>query len=528
MASSSSRKSNSSASNGKPTFRRSTGAAPRPRAASPSGAPRGRSTAPATPAARKPAARTYAAPTKKTALLQTSSARAAHPGAPRSRTGAGRQLPARAGQAPSRAAAPLRPAASRAKAVPRLSAQPARTAARPTAQPATGPKRPASPRRKAAPSPKPSRAHIGSASASRSLADRLGIGRRAQSAPRPEKAPASTAAAPRESRPSGRAGLARVIVVLALALVVVLGAGAAVVVNSGLFAVTDVVVNGSDHIPQQTAEQLVAIPEGATLFNVSDEEVASALLQNPWVTGVDIERRFPHTIVVTPREREVAAVAYIVADDVAWAIGTDDTWIAPLSLSSAASSDSPTGDGASADDGATADGVSTDDAGSTDASSNDGASADASGSSDGSDSADASADGVPATGAGASGSGSSSNLDAALKVASDNGAVLFTDVGTDVEPASGQKVDSEVVLAGLEYVRGFSDGFLAQIKDISLTSVESISANLVSGVEVSLGSPSDISRKEQVVLQLLEQQSGVTYINVRTPDAYSFRSADVS
>ena len=92
---------------------------------------------------------------------------------------------------------------------------------------------------------------------------------------------------------------------LALALVVVLGAGAAVVVNSGLFAVTDVVVNGSDHIPQQTAEQLVAIPEGATLFNVSDEEVASALLKNPWVTGVDLERRFPHTIVVTPREREV-------------------------------------------------------------------------------------------------------------------------------------------------------------------------------------------------------------------------------
>lgn len=518
MASSSSRKSNSSASNGKPTFRRSTGAAPRPRAASPSGAPRGRSAAPAAPAARKPAARTYAAPTKKTALLQTSSARAARPGAPRSRTGAGRQLPARAGQAPSRAAAPLRPAASRAKAVPRLSAQPARTAARPTAQTATGPKRPASPRRKAAPSPKASRARIGSASASRSLADRLGIGRRARFAQRPEKAPASTAAAPRESRPSGRAGLARVIVVLALALVVVLGAGAAVVVNSGLFAVTDVVVNGSDHIPQQTAEQLVDIPEGATLFNVSDEEVASALLQNPWVTGVDIERRFPHTIVVTPREREVAAVAYIVADDVAWAIGADDTWIAPLSLSPAASSDSPTGDGASADDGATADGASTDDAGSTDAS----------GSSDGSDSADASADGVPATGAGASGSGSSSNLDAALKVASDNGAVLFTDVGTDVEPASGQKVDSEVVLAGLEYVRGFSDGFLAQIKDISLTSVESISANLVSGVEVSLGSPSDISRKEQVVLQLLEQQSGVTYINVRTPDAYSFRSADVS
>ena len=103
--------------------------------------------------------------------------------------------------------------------------------------------------------------------------------------------------------------------------------------------------------------------------------------------------------------------------------------------------------------------------------------------------------------------------------------MLFTDIASDVEPVSGQEVTSEVILAGLEYARGFSSEFIAQIKEISLTSVEAISADLDSGVEVSLGAPEDIALKERVVTRLLEQEQGVTYINVRTPDNYSFRSA---
>ena len=36
---------------------------------------------------------------------------------------------------------------------------------------------------------------------------------------------------------------------------------------------------------------------------------------------------------ITPTERKVIAIAYISSDDLAWAIGDDDTWIAPLSTS---------------------------------------------------------------------------------------------------------------------------------------------------------------------------------------------------
>ena len=74
-------------------------------------------------------------------------------------------------------------------------------------------------------------------------------------------------------------------------------------------------------------------------------------------------------------------------------------------------------------------------------------------------------------------------------------------------------------------MRGFSGEFLAQIKDISIPSVEAISANLDNGVEVSLGDSDDIAKKERVVTKLLSQVEGVTYINVRSPGNYTFRNA---
>ena len=120
------------------------------------------------------------------------------------------------------------------------------------------------------------------------------------------------------------------------------------------------------------------------------------------------------------------------------------------------------------------------------------------------------------------------DVDPIIALARASNAVLLTDVGTDVDPSSGKEVTSEVVLAGLAYAMGFSPEFRAQIKDISIPSVEAISANLENGVEVSLGKPEDIQQKEQVVKRLLEQEQGVTYINVRVADAYSFRSVPVS
>lgn len=249
-----------------------------------------------------------------------------------------------------------------------------------------------------------------------------------------------------------------------------------VVANSSLFAATDVTVNGSAHVSQQTAEQLLKIPDGTTLLNVNESQLADSLSENPWVSGVDIKREFPHKLVITPRERAVKAIVYITADDVAWGVGEDGTWIAPLSLSIATDADGKPVE--PAEDGSLPEGAQ-----------------------------------------------QLSGTDAAHAVAKRDGALLLTDAPSDVSPQSGEPVDSDVVQAGLEYAKGFTSEFLAQIKDLSIPSVEAISANLNSGVEVSLGEPENITEKERVVTKLLQQEQGVTYVNVREPGAYTFRSA---
>lgn len=249
-----------------------------------------------------------------------------------------------------------------------------------------------------------------------------------------------------------------------------------ILANSPLFAATDVQVRGSDHVEAETVRALVEVPDGTTLFNVDERALYDSLKAVPWVKGVKVEREWPHALIVTPVEREMRAIAFITADEIAWGIGEDGTWIAPLSLVVAV--DAEGNEVALTDDGSVPEGASQ----------------------------------LPA-------------FDAALRLAQDSGSLLLTDVPSDVSPKGGEPVSAEVVLAGLEYANAFSDEFAAQIKDISVASVEAISANLVSGVEVSLGKPQNIVEKERVVTKLLAEHQGVTYINVREPGAYTFRSA---
>ena len=64
--------------------------------------------------------------------------------------------------------------------------------------------------------------------------------------------------------------------------------------------------------------QLINLPENTSLFNVDPDQITEGLKQNPWVSGVDVQRQFPHTLIITPTERKVIAIAYISSDDLAW------------------------------------------------------------------------------------------------------------------------------------------------------------------------------------------------------------------
>lgn len=109
-----------------------------------------------------------------------------------------------------------------------------------------------------------------------------------------------------------------------LAVLAVLVVVAIVVINSGLFTATDIQIQGSEHVTKHDAIQLIDLPEGTSLFNVDPDQITEDLKQNPWVSGVDVQRQFPHTLIITPMERKVIAIAYISSDDLAWAIGDDD------------------------------------------------------------------------------------------------------------------------------------------------------------------------------------------------------------
>lgn len=324
---------------------------------------------------------------------------------------------------------------------------------------------------------------------------------------------------------------ARLVASAAAAVVVVLFIVGTILFKSSLFAATDIEINGSEHISKETAQKLIDLPDDTTLLNVDSDAIVQSLKKSPWVKGVDVKREFPHKLIITPTERKVVAVAYIFADNVAWAIGDDDTWIAPVSLAVGLDADGnvvdATGLAASAADDQT------DDSSSEDASDDSqDVSSDSMDDSDSSDVSDAQADAADAKDdqepvKTADGVTLLSGEDAARAVAQQLNAVLLTNMGTDVSPLSGSKVKGEGLAAALKYIAGFSPDFLAQVKSFSVPSVQALACNLDNGVEVSLGDADDIQKKERIVTKLLEEQKGVTYINVRTPDAYTYRSVDL-
>ena len=106
--------------------------------------------------------------------------------------------------------------------------------------------------------------------------------------------------------------------------------------------------------------------------------------------------------------------------------------------------------------------------------------------------------------------------DAALARAMEEGCVLITDVPATVSPVAGSTATDDVLEAVEEFRSGFSPSFASQVVSYSAPSPESVSCTLKSGVEVLLGSPTEIETKEMIVTRYLEEHPGtITYINVR-------------
>ena len=124
-----------------------------------------------------------------------------------------------------------------------------------------------------------------------------------------------------------------------------------------------------------------------------------------------------------------------------------------------------------------------------------------------------------------SAAGGRSVNEVALSMARDVDALLVTDVPSSLEPESGTVVSDETLDAVLSFLKGLPEELSSQIVSFSAASPEALSCVLSSGIEVSLGSATDIATKGSIVLRLIEEHPGeLTYINVRMPSNPSYRS----
>ena len=112
----------------------------------------------------------------------------------------------------------------------------------------------------------------------------------------------------------------------------------------------------------------------------------------------------------------------------------------------------------------------------------------------------------------------------ALEKATSEGELLITDVPATVSPVAGTTATDAEIQAVMQYQSTFSSELTSQIVSYSASSVDAISVTLTNGVQVALGSPTQIADKEKVILAMLKQFPGeLTYLNVRTPTSPTYR-----
>jgi cell division septal protein FtsQ len=83
------------------------------------------------------------------------------------------------------------------------------------------------------------------------------------------------------------------------------------VVASPRFAVRDIQVSSTVHIPGEDVAKLAGVVVGDALLAIDTDAVASRLARHPWVAAARVRRELPSTFVIEVAERHAAALAII-------------------------------------------------------------------------------------------------------------------------------------------------------------------------------------------------------------------------
>lgn len=119
--------------------------------------------------------------------------------------------------------------------------------------------------------------------------------------------------------------------------------------------------------------------------------------------------------------------------------------------------------------------------------------------------------------------------DAALELALSEGCLLITDVPSTVDPVAGSAATDDVLTAVDAFRTGFTQDFASQVVCYFAPSADDISCMLQSGVQISLGSATNIDEKETLARGLLEKYpDSAVSINVRVITNPSIKPVDSS
>ena len=361
----------------------------------------------------------------------------------------------------------------------------------------------------------------------------------------------------RQSKLSGR------ILAIALVLVALLAACFAIY-SSPLFAIDNLEVEGAHHLSVGQIQKIAAIPQDSTLLRVDLNAIKGRVEAEPWVESVELHRSFPSTIVITVKERQVAAVVELASTetDVApsyWLVSNDRIWLGSYDPQAVLAAEAAAAAAAAAEASEAA------------------AEEAAAGESAATASEEAAAANEKATTRFTAAGSTMAGLSTAIKKAvnpdfteetdvsstdledSDTGTqtdevsdVYFTpdgevsllanalvgpsevkalphikDVSNTIEPLEGKSIDDEGVLNALSIINGSSPELLGIIRNISAPDKLQTMLSLTNNVEVAYGAAVDTEAKERVILFLLSEHEGkIAHINVRKVDRPTFKTID--
>jgi cell division protein FtsQ len=78
-------------------------------------------------------------------------------------------------------------------------------------------------------------------------------------------------------------------------------------INSGFFAVGDVVVEGNKHISREDIHSIAGIPSEINIFRLNTATIKTRLLRDLRICEAEVTRQFPATIVIAVAERQPVA-----------------------------------------------------------------------------------------------------------------------------------------------------------------------------------------------------------------------------